>query len=186
VVIEAPPAAPSSTEVVRTAGASTWWQHRQRFLHVANDRGLPRNPIVRGLPAREALELVALSLCQAIYHDLEKSTGVNVWTFAQNLAGGWFERGGDWQAVRSLIDVLGASAHAVIADIRAADAHLGFLLEVAVSRALIVVELALGGLLAERLRRLDAELIQLHGEALDTVELATREAVRFADGPEPP
>ncbi|MGH9885582.1 MAG: PP2C family protein-serine/threonine phosphatase, partial [bacterium] len=181
VVLEAPPAAPSLTEVVRTTGAATWWQHRQRFLQVASDGGLPRNPIVRGLPAREALDLVALSLCQAIYHDLEKSTGVNVWTFAQNLAGGWFERGGDWQAVRNLIDVLGASAHAVLTDIRAADAHLGFLLEVAVTRALIVVELALGGLLAERLRNLDADLIQLHGEALDTVELATREAIRFID-----
>jgi protein phosphatase len=184
VVLEAPPAAPSLTEVVRTTGAATWWQHRQRFLQVASDGGLPRNPIVRGLPAREALELVALSLCQAIYHDLEKSTGVNVWTFAQNLAGGWFERGGDWQAVRSLIDVLAASAHSVIADIRAADTHLGFLLEVAVTRALIVVELALGGLLAERLRHLDADLIALHGEALDTVELATREAIRFIDRPD--
>jgi PPM family protein phosphatase len=183
VVIEAPPSAPSLTEVVRTTGAATWWQHRQRFLQVASDGGLPRNPIVRGLPAREALELVALSLCQAIYHDLEKSTGVNVWTFAQNLAGGWFERGGEWQAVRSLIDILGASAHAVIADIRAADAHLGFLLEVAVTRALIVVELALGGLLAERLRHLDTELIQLHGEALDTVEVATREAIQLIDRP---
>jgi len=105
VVIEAPAAPPSSTEVVRTSGAATWWHHRQRFLQVASDRGLTRNPIVRGLPAREALELVALSLCQAIYHDLEKSTGVNVWTFAQNLAAGWFERSGDWQAVRGLIDI---------------------------------------------------------------------------------
>ena len=183
VVIEAPAAAPSSTEVVRTTGAATWWQHRQRFLQVASDGGLPRNPIVRGLPAREALELVGLSLCQAIYHDLEKSTGVNVWTFAQNLAAGWFERGGDWQAVRGLIDILGASAHAVITDIRAGDAHLGFLLDVAVTRALIVVELALGGLLAERLRQLDADLIQLHGEALDTVEFATREAIQLIDRP---
>jgi PPM family protein phosphatase len=183
VVIEAPPAPPSLTEVVRTAGATAWWQHRQRFLQVASDGGLPRNPIVRGIPAREALDLVALSLCQAIYHDLEKSTGVNVWTFAQNLAAGWFQRGGDWQAVRGLIDVLGASAHAVITDIRAGDAHLGFLLEVAVTRALIVVELALGGLLGERLRQLDHDLIQLHGEALDTVEFATREAIQLIDRP---
>ena len=76
-----------------TWGATTaWWQKRQRFLQVATDRGLTHNPIVRGLPPHEALELVALSLCQAIYHDLEKSTGVNVWTFAQNLAAGWFEQ----------------------------------------------------------------------------------------------
>jgi len=39
-----------------------------------------------------ALDLIATSLCQAVFDDLEKSTGVNVWTFAQNIAGGWFER----------------------------------------------------------------------------------------------
>jgi len=181
VVLEAPAEELSSTEVVRTTGASTWWQHRQRFLQLASDGGLPRNPIVRGIPAREALELVGLSLCQAIYHDLEKSTGVNVWTFAQNLAAGWFQRGGDWQAVRGLIDILAAAAHGVLDDIRADDPRLGFLLDVAVTRALVVVELALGGLLGERLRRIDGDLIALHGEALDTVEFATREAIQIPD-----
>lgn len=172
-VIEAPPAAPSSTQVVRTSGALAWWQNRQRFLQVANDRGLTRNPIVRGLPPGEALELVALSLCQAIYHDLEKSTGVNVWTFAQNLASGWFERGGDWAAVRDIIDVLATSARVVVEDVRAGDARLGFLLDVAVARALIVAELALGGLLGERLRQVDAELIELGAAAIDTIEQTT-------------
>ena len=180
IVIEAPPEHPSSTEVVRTTGAHAWWQHRQRFLQVASDGGLTRNPIVRGLPAREALELVALSLFQAIYHDLEKSTGVNVWTFAQNLAAGWFARGGDWQAVRGIVDILGASARAVVDDIRAADPELGFLLDVAVSRALVVVELALGGLLAERLRQIDAELITL-GDMIDTVELNTRDIIEVTE-----
>lgn len=180
-VIEAPPAAPSSTQVVRTSGALAWWQNRQRFLQVASDRGLARNPIVRGLPPGEALELVALSLCQAIYHDLENSTGVNVWSFAQNLASGWFERGGDWQAVRGLVDVLATSARVVVDDIRAADARLGFLLDVAVSRALIVVELALGGLLAERLRQVDADLIELHGAALDTIEQTTDQSLEIQD-----
>ena len=181
VVIEAPPEELSSTEVVRTTGALTWWQHRQRFLQLASDGGLPRNPIVRGIPAREALELVGLSLCQAIYHDLEKSTGVNVWTFAQNLAAGWFQRGGDWQAVRGLIDILAGAAHGALDEIRAADPDLGFLLDVAVTRALVVVELALGGLLGEWLRRIDTDLIALHGEALDTVEFATREAIQVPD-----
>src|SRR5262249_37230854 len=49
VVIDAPPAPVSSTQVVRTSGAVTWWQHRQRFLAVARERGLARNPIARGL-----------------------------------------------------------------------------------------------------------------------------------------
>lgn len=177
VVIDAPAAAPSSTEMVRTSGAATWWQNRQRFLRLAHDSGLTKNPIVRELPAREALELVGMSLCQAIYHDLEKSTGVNVWTFAQNLAAGWFERGGDWSAVRALIDILSGAARMVVEEIRSVDPKLGFLLDVAVSRALIVVELALGGLLAERLRRVEADVIALHGEAHDTREHATREAI---------
>jgi hypothetical protein len=151
IVIEAPAAPASSSEVVRTTGALAWWRERQRFVKAASDSGLTRNPIVRGLPAHEALELVALSLCQAIYHDLEKSTGVNVWTFAQNLASGWFERGGEWKAVRGLIDILGASA-------------------------LIVAELALGGLLAERLRQIDADLVELHSLGHDTLDSAAEGA----------
>jgi protein phosphatase len=170
IVIETAQAAPTSTQVVRTNGAAAWWQRRQRFLAVAKERGLPRNPMVRGLDPKEALELVGLSLCQAVYHDLEKSTGVNVWTFAQNLAGGWFERGGGWAAVRGMIDILGMAARTVVDEIRAAEPKLGFLLEVAVSRALVVAELALGGLLAERLRHVDTELIELQtlNEALDS------------------
>lgn len=178
IVIEAPQAAPSSTQVVRTSGAMAWWQRRQLFLQIARDRGLTRNPIVRGLDPNEALELVGSSLCQAIFHDLEKSTGVNVWTFAQNLAGGWFERGGDWAPVRDIIDILGTSARVCVDEIRAADTQLGFLLDVAVSRALVVAELALGGLLAERLRQIDTDLIQLHHdgapETLDGVGPAER------------
>ncbi|HEX8115223.1 MAG TPA: PP2C family serine/threonine-protein phosphatase, partial [Kofleriaceae bacterium] len=176
-VIEAPAAAPSSTQVVRTSGALAWWQHRQRFLQVASDRGLTHNPIARGLPASEAIDVIALSLCEAIYHDLEKSTGVNVWTFAQNLAAGWFERGGDWKAVRGMIDILATSARVVVDDIRGADARLGFLIDVAVSRALIVVELALGGLLAERLRQVDADLIELYSASHDTIEQTTEDSV---------
>ena len=181
-VIEAPPASPSSTQVVRTTGAMAWWQKRQRFLQVAADRGLTRNPIVRGLPPSEALDVVALSLCQAIYHDLEKSTGVNVWTFAQNLAAGWFERGGEWAAVRGIVDILCTSARVVVDDIRGVDARLGFLLDVAVSRALIVAELALGGLLAERLRQVDAEVVELHNATHDTIEQTTDEPI---EAPEP-
>jgi protein phosphatase len=176
-VIEAPPAAPSSTQVVRTSGALAWWQHRQRFLRVASDRGLPHNPIARGLPAGEALDVIALSLCEAIYHDLEKSTGVNVWTFAQNLAAGWIERGGDWKAVRGMVDILATSARVVVDDIRGANARLGFLIDVAVSRALIVVELALGGLLAERLRQVDADLVELYSASHDTIEQTTEDSV---------
>ncbi len=170
IVIEAPAAAPTSTQVVRTSGAMAWWQKRQRFLQVAKERGITQNPICRGLEPDEALDLVGLSLCQAIFHDLEKSTGVNVWTFAQNLAGGWFERGGEWKPLRSLIDILAMSARTVVDEVRNSDGELGFLLDVAVSRALVVAELALGGLLAERLRQVDGDLIAIHGAMQDTVD----------------
>ncbi len=187
IVIEAPPAAQSSTEVVRTSGAMAWWQKRQRFLQVSKERGLTRNPIVRGLDPNDALEVVALSLCQAVFHDLEKSTGVNVWTFAQNLAGGWFERGGDWASVRGLVDILSHSARTVVDEIRVADVGLGFLLDVAVSRALVVAELALGGLLAERLRQVDTDLIHLHTAQQETIDAPTDDTMdtgeRFVDRP---
>ncbi|MBV8759289.1 MAG: Stp1/IreP family PP2C-type Ser/Thr phosphatase [Deltaproteobacteria bacterium] len=185
IVIETPSAAPTSTQVVRTHGAVAWWQKRQRFLQVAKERGITRNPICRGLSADEALDLVALSLCQAIFHDLEKSTGVNVWTFAQNLAGPWFERGGEWAAVRNLVDILGMSARTVVDEIRAADNNLGFLLDIAVSRALVVAELALGGLLAERLRQVDADLIHVHAAIGETIDTPPPE-VTFQDQPTVP
>ncbi|MCX5742826.1 MAG: protein phosphatase 2C domain-containing protein [Proteobacteria bacterium] len=170
IVIEAPQSPQSSTQIVRTNGAQAWWQRQQRFLQVAKERGLTRNPIVRGLDPTEALDLVALSLCQAIYHDLEKSTGVNVWTFTQNLAGGWFERGGEWGPLRAMFDILAMSARTVVDELRANDRPLGFLVDVAVSRALVVAELALGGLLAEQLRQVDADLIQLHTQLQETVQ----------------
>lgn len=178
IVLEAPQPAPTSTQVVRTSGATAWWQKRARFLQVAKDRGITKNPICRGLDPDEALDLVGMSLCQAIFHDLEKSTGVNVWTFAQNVAGGWFERGGEWSAVRGLMDILAVAARAVVDEVRVADVKLGFLLDVAVSRALVVAELALGGLLAERLRQVDADLIQIHNAIQDTMDGDT------ADGPD--
>jgi PPM family protein phosphatase len=171
IVIEAPQAAPSSTQVVRTSGAIAWWQRRDRFMHVAKERGLTRNPICRGLAPEEALDLIAHSLCQAIFHDLEKSTGVNVWTFAQTVAGGWFERSGEWAPLRGLMDILAMSARTVVDEIRMADPTLGFLLDVAVSRALVVAELAIGGLLAERLRQVDAQLISLHNAMQETIDV---------------
>jgi len=185
IVLEASQPVPSGTQLVRTNGAVAWWQRRQRFLHVAKERGLPKNAMVRGLDANEALELVALNLCQAIFHDLEKSTGVNVWTFAQTLAGGWFERGGDWSALRGMMDILGDATRVVVDEIRTLDAQLGFLLDIAVSRALVVAELALGGLLAERLRQVDTELIQLHTAAQETIDVESLDETgdRFIDRP---
>ncbi|MDX2093402.1 MAG: Stp1/IreP family PP2C-type Ser/Thr phosphatase [Kofleriaceae bacterium] len=172
IVLEVPQVIPSTTQFVRTNGAIAWWQRRQRFLHLARERGLTRNPMVRGLDPDEAMELVALSLCQAVFHDLEKSTGVNVWTFAQNLASGWFERGGEWTPLRQMMDILSESANIVVDELRTIEPQLGFLLEIAVGRAFVVAELALGGLLADRLAQIDASLIAMHtaSQAVEAVD----------------
>jgi PPM family protein phosphatase len=165
VVIDAGAAAETSTQVVRTTGASSLWQKRKRFIAVARERGLGRSPLCRGLPAEEAIDLVAGSFCEALYHDLEKSTGVNVWTFAQNLGAGWLDHGGDWTVLRGVLDILQEAAVTVVDSIRAADRRLGALLDIAVARALTVVELAVGNLLADRLRVVERELVDLHAVA---------------------
>jgi serine/threonine protein phosphatase PrpC len=165
VVIDAGVAAATTTQVVRTSGASSWWQQRARYVAVARERGLGRSPLCRGLPADEAIELVAGSFCEALYHDLEKSTGVNVWTFAQNLGTGWLDHGGDWAVLRGVLDILQDAAVAVVDAIRTVDRRLGPLLDIAVARALIVTELAAGNLLADRLRAVERELVDLHAVA---------------------
>jgi protein phosphatase len=188
IVIETPAQLATSTQLVRTNGAIAWWQQRPRFLEVARERGLTKNPIVRGVEPAEALELIGVSVCEAIYHDLEKSSGVNVWTFAQTLGSGWFGRGGDWASLRAMMDILGSSARTVVDELRAGDPELGFLLDVAVSRALVVAELSLGGLLAERLRQADHELILLHTATTAPVAAADPDDAsdRFVERPTTP
>jgi hypothetical protein len=68
------------------------------------------------------------------------------------------------------MDILATSARTVVDDVRKTDAKLGFLLDIAVSRALVVAELALGGLLAERLRHVDQDLIQIHSALQETID----------------
>jgi hypothetical protein len=76
----------------------------------------------------------------------------------------------------------------VIDEIRANDRQLGFLLDVAVSRAFVVAELALGGLLADRLRQVDTELIELielHDtiDGMPSMEESVDTTERFAERP---
>jgi hypothetical protein len=71
---------PRQTQLLRTSGAVAWWARRAAFLGAARDRGLAHSPICAVLSADEAIDIVAGNLAEAIFHDLEKSTGVNVWT----------------------------------------------------------------------------------------------------------
>jgi serine/threonine protein phosphatase PrpC len=163
IVIETGGTLPTTTQLVRSSGSIAWWQRRQRFLVAAQERGVGRSPIAASLGAPgEALDLLAGTLCQAVFHDLEKSTGVNVWTFAHNLAIGWLGRGGEWAPLRNLLDALSGSARSVIEELRGQDMQLARLLDTAVTRALVVAELAVGSVLADQLRIVDTELVEIH------------------------
>ena len=161
IVIDAGIAAvPRATMVLKTTGAGSWWTRRPRFLIAARAAGVHRSALCAALSADEAIALVAGNFADAVYHDLEKATSVNVWSFAENLAVGWLGQGGAWLALRELLDGLGRAADAVIGELRAEDAPLAALVEAAVARALVTAETAVGGVLAQRLRTVEAELVR--------------------------
>jgi len=165
IVVEAvAQAVPRATQILRSSGAVAWWARRQVFLDAARDRGLARSPICSVLTPEEAIEIVAGNLCEAIFHDLEKSTGVNVWTYAENLAHGWFDQGGAWPPLAQLLDLLATAARSVTGALAGDDEGLALLVDAAVVRAFITAEMAVGGVLAERLRTAEAELVRVHTE----------------------
>jgi PPM family protein phosphatase len=173
VVVEAGAAeVPRSTQILRSSGALAWWARREVFLTSARELGVPRSPICAVLSPDEAIEIVAGNLCEAVFHDLEKSTGVNVWTYAENLAHGWLDQGGGFPALAELLDMLAGAAAAVVADLRGQDAALGTLVDTGVTRALQVADMAIGGVLAERLRTIESELVVAHAERAERAELA--------------
>jgi protein phosphatase len=178
VVIEAGVAAvPRTTQLVRTTGSVSWWARRERFFEAARASGLASNPICAVLSPEEAVGIVAGNFVEALFHDLEKATTVNVWTYAENLAHGWLGRGGGWAPLRLLLDILHHSCTQVIADIRRDDAELALIVEAAVTRELTVCEMAVGGVLGEQLRAIEAELVKRYAE-----KQAASEAKRVETG----
>jgi len=156
---------PRSTLIIQTTGADAWWRRRSLFMGACRERGLARSPICAVLSPEEALEIVAGNLCEAIYHDLEQNSGINVWTYAENLAKGWFDQGGDFRPLRDMLDLLGSAAAAVIADIASGGQQFSVALEISITRSLTTIEMVVGGLLAERLRGIEAALVKLHARA---------------------
>ncbi|MEM9490345.1 MAG: Stp1/IreP family PP2C-type Ser/Thr phosphatase, partial [Myxococcota bacterium] len=152
---------PQDTQVIRTSGAVAWWRRRDMFLAEARKGGLCDSPVCSVLSPDEALEIVAGNLCEAIFHDLEQTTGINVWTYAENLGKGWFDQEGDYQILRDLIDILHRAARAVLHDIESTGEPYARGLDIAVTRGLTVAEMAIGGLLADRLRQVESELVDL-------------------------
>ncbi|MEZ4403364.1 MAG: protein phosphatase 2C domain-containing protein [Kofleriaceae bacterium] len=176
-------AMPRATAILRTSGAGAWWARRDRVLHAARAHGIHRSPLCAVLPPDDAIALVAGNFADAIYHDLEKSASVNVWTFAENLAVGWLGQGGAWAPLRELLDGLGRAADAVVAELRGEDVGLAGLIEAALARAMVTAETAVGGVLAQQLRTVEAELVR------HAAERAKRDAEitsRFTDQPTVP
>ncbi|HUH01590.1 MAG TPA: PP2C family serine/threonine-protein phosphatase [Kofleriaceae bacterium] len=166
VVVEAGRAqVPRSTQIIRTTGSAEWWRRRDLFLDAAANHGLAGSPICAVLSPEEAVEIVAGNLCEAIYHDLEHTTGLNVWTYAENLGNGWLDQEGDYGTLRQLLDTLRIASMEVIGDIGRQNPELGTSLETAVIRSFAVAEMAVAGLLAERLRTVELGLIELEARA---------------------
>jgi serine/threonine protein phosphatase PrpC len=173
VVLDAGAAAvPRTTQMLRSSGAVSWWARRDRFLAAARGAGLVQSPICSVLSPEEALAIVAGNFVEALFHDLEKATTVNIWTYAENVARGWLDRGGAWPALRQLLDILHHGCGIVVADLRGEDERLALLLEAAVIRELTVAEMAVGGVLGEHLRAVEGELVELHEEQQRRAEAA--------------
>lgn len=151
---------PRTTQIVRTAGANAWWARRDRFLKLARARGVADSPICAVLSPDEAVDIVAGNLCEAIFHDLEQTTGVHVWTFTDNLVNGWLEQGGDYGVVRELLDRLREAAEDVVDELAGEGEPIAVPLDMAVQRALVVAEMAVAAGLSERIRRVEKELVR--------------------------
>ncbi len=177
-----------STQELRQNAATTWWARRDLYRREARARRVHESPICAVLSPDEAIAIVAGNLCEAIYHDLEQAAGLHVWTFAENLASGWLDQGGDYPALRDLLDRLRESALAVITDIAAADARLAVALETSVLRALVVSEMAVAGAIGERMRRVEDQLVTQHTREQTAPTFADEKTIPFtgAHKVEPP
>jgi protein phosphatase len=157
--------------ILHETGARAWWERRALFMDVAERMGLASSELTAGFAPHEALEVLAGTFFEAIYHDLENTTGVNVWTYADSLVKGWFNRGGDYRQVQELLDALRASAIAVVKDISATDEDFGVCLEISLLRSFIVTEMVVGGEIGAKIRTGVAELVAT--EARDELPDAT-------------
>tara|TARA_R110002096_G_scaffold299503_2_gene494024 strand:- start:100366 stop:102162 length:1797 start_codon:yes stop_codon:yes gene_type:complete len=125
-------------------GSGAWWSRRPLFMDICQRMGLASSPLVAGIPEAEALALLGGSFCEAVYLDLESTTGVHVWTYADSLVKPWFEREGKYGAVKELFDILRAAAMSVVNDVSKTDEDFGVCLEIALLRSLIVGEMVIG------------------------------------------
>lgn len=169
-----------STQELRQGAATAWWARRDLFRREARARRVHESAICAVLSPDEAVAIVAGNLCEAIYHDLEQAAGLHVWTFAENLASGWLDQGGDYPVLRDLLDRLRETALAVIADVAGQDARLAVALETSVLRALIVAEMAVAGAIGERMRRVEDVLVTQHTRETTAPTFADEKTIPFS------
>jgi serine/threonine protein phosphatase PrpC len=169
-----------STQELRQGAASAWWSRRELFQREARARRVQESAICAVLSPDEAVTIVAGNLCEAIYHDLEQAAGLHVWTFAENLASGWLDQGGDYPVLRDLLDRLRESALAVIEQVAEQDARLSVALETSVLRALIVSEMAVAGAIGERMRRVEDLLVTQHTRETTAPTFADEKTIPFS------
>ncbi len=141
------------------SGARAWWQRRRLFADVCQRMGLGDSPLAGGLAPGEAIDLLCNSFCEAVFHDLEKTTGVHVWTYADSLVKTWFAREGSFAPIQELFDILRAASLAVVRDVSTQDENFGVCLEIALLRALIVGEMVIGGELGASIRQANEQFV---------------------------
>ncbi|MCP4444123.1 MAG: serine/threonine-protein phosphatase [Myxococcales bacterium] len=149
VVVEIGRASSELPETIEETGAGAWWSRRPLFMEVCRSMGLGTSPLASSLTEADALDLLGGSFCEAMYLDLEGTTGIHIWTYADSLVKAWFERDGRYGPVKELFDVLRAAALSVAKDVSRSDEDLGVCLEIALLRALIVGEMVVGGQISE-------------------------------------
>ena len=163
---------PRTTAVVRTNGAPTWWTKRERFVQVAQLKGLAQLEICNdengsALQSQARAKVIAGDFCEAMFYDLEQTTGAHIWSFTEEVAGSWLEKGGAVKEVTTLFDMLSDSSKEIISELEKEQNEVFFALEIAICRALVVAEMALVRLLAEGVRKFSAVLASsdLHNTA---------------------
>ena len=177
---------PRATQILRTNGSVAWWARKELFHTTAHQAGLCDSPICSALAPTEALSLVAGNFCEAVYRDLEQTTGINTWSFAENIARGWFARGGSHTVLSDLFDILRASAAAVIADVKTKGDAFATQLEIAVTRTMVVAEMAIGGIVAERLREVEGELVRVQAQTTRADPITQQPTVPHMRAVQPP
>jgi len=157
VVIDYGAPAPRRTQVMRTVGARTWAAEVDSFASEARRLGISTNPVAMAFAPDEPGRL-GVAVAEAIANDLQHTTGAHLWTLAESLARDWFARGGEFKDVRELLDILRAAAQQVVGGIGLHDQQSADMLEPAIARAMVVGEIAVGTVLAGRLRGIEEEL----------------------------